>query len=109
MALRAAATWTSRWVSTPPVISSGMVVMVRPFSCWVGVHQPAGTADKTTTGLLDRLLVGHFRPTGQYRVGVRARSTDRYQGNPRIESVSRNSLGQTWPGHPPGTLASLTS
>ena len=29
---------------------SGMVVMVRPFSRWVGMDQPAGTADRTTTG-----------------------------------------------------------
>ena len=69
---------------------------------WVGVDQPAGTADKTTRGLLDRLRVGHFRPTGRYRVGDRARSTDRYQDNLKIESVSRSSLSQTWPGHPPG-------
>ena len=35
--------------STPPVMVPGTVVTVRPFSRRVGLHQPAGTADKPTS------------------------------------------------------------
>ena len=58
----AAATCTSRCVSTPPV-TRVIVIAANPFAgVW---HRPAGTADKTATGLYDRLLVGHSaRPVG---------------------------------------------
>jgi hypothetical protein len=75
----------------------------------LGGGAPAGRdGGQDNDGPLRQAPRKSLRPTGQYRVGVRAKSTDRYQDNPRIESVSRYSLGQTWPGHPPGTLASLT-
>ena len=44
--------------SAPPVISFAMVVMVRPFLWLVGCTSRPGRADRTTTGLLDRLRAG---------------------------------------------------
>ena len=87
----AAATWTSRWVSTPPVICGAMVVIVIPSlaSGWGGTA-PAGTTDRTATGLYDRLLVGHSaRPVGVGWV-LETRPTDRSQDSPRRD-VSRMS------------------
>src|SRR5947209_16709871 len=72
------------------------------------MHQPAGTADKTTTGLLDRLLESHFRPTGQYRVGVRTRPTDRYQDNRHHRERQPVFVGSDLARAPTRTLVSLT-
>ena len=52
---KAAATWTSRWVSTPPVIRSGKVVIVIPslVSGWGGTAPPGrrtGQRRACTTG-----------------------------------------------------------
>src|SRR5207253_1505985 len=70
-----------------------------------GAPSRPGRADKTTTGLLDRLPVGHFaRPVGTS--GAEWVTGPGRQINPRTtledESVSRYIWGQTWPGHPPG-------
>ncbi len=50
--------------------------------------RPAGTADKTTTSLFDRLLVSHSaRPVG-VGVGTQNRSTDQSQDSPATPDVS---------------------
>src|SRR5438067_1360289 len=45
---------------------------------------PAGRADKTATGLFDRLLVGHSARPVRCRVSGRARPTDHYQDSVRV-------------------------
>jgi hypothetical protein len=59
---------------------------LRSQSVWGGTA-PAGTTDRTATGLADRLLVGHSARTGGCRVSVRARPTDRYQDSSRRASA----------------------
>ena len=51
---KAAATWTSRCVSTPPVMLRAKVVTVIPSLDWVGGDTaPSGTTDRTATGLCE--------------------------------------------------------
>jgi len=74
----------------------------------MGVHQPAGTADKTTMGLSDRLLEGHSaRPVGSLTADDWARPTDHYQDSPETERQPAT-LGQTWSRHPLRTVLPAT-
>ena len=53
---KAAATCTSRWVSTPPVICRvKVVIVIFAHAGWDGTA-PSGTMDRTATGLCGRLL-----------------------------------------------------
>jgi hypothetical protein len=81
--------------------ASDLCCQVRVFSLCNGSgrHRPAGTADKTTTGLIDRLPVGHSaRPVG-VGASTRVRPTDQSQGSPATRTPAR-----TFESHPTRTL-----
>ena len=60
-----AATWTSLWVSTPPMIRCAMVVTPPSFRRWEGVARTSREGGQDSEGApLHRRLFGHGRPTG---------------------------------------------
>ena len=79
----AAATWTSRCVSTPPVMLRAIVVIV---ICsfrlgWVTPHRQDDGQD--SEGPVRQAPMRSLRPTGWCRVSVRAGPTDRLEDSPR--------------------------
>ena len=80
---KAAATWTSRCVSTPPVMLRAKLVTVIPSLDWVWVTPHlAGRRTGQRRACVRQAPIRSLRPTGRCRVGDRARSTDRTQDSP---------------------------
>jgi hypothetical protein len=97
---KAAATWTSRCVSTPPVMLHAKLVTVIPSLVWVGVtpHQ-AGRRTRQRWACVRQAPMRSLRPTGRCRVGERARPTNRTKDSPKGRQPEV--LSQTWLGtHP---------
>ena len=96
---KAAATCTSRCVSTPPVICRGKVVIVIPSFQSVGV---APHRSGRRTRQRRACAAGSYEVTPSdravLRMGVQAGPTDRYQDSPK---TSAGKWSQTWLGHPP--------
>src|SRR5919106_3569845 len=99
-----AATWVSRWVSTPTVTGlagAGMLSMTVPSGLLgQGRHAPIGTVDSTAMGPLARLLSGHSaRPVGALSAlrQLADRSNARHQAG---ETSGQTSHGGHHPDHP---------